>query len=201
MAETEVEVGGIKFKGGRIFIVLTALSSAGGALWGGFEFWKDYQNLVATVQNYTAPDLSGFDKQLAVMAKEMGGVSRQMASVRLRVAEIQQLTRGLRDDVRSDTAKTYKAISAVDRRSRSADADTRAAMRQAEKLMRAIIASSSDRLDAKVNSAASTFDAKTSSAVTRFDAKINGIESRLTAHTQKLDRRLRDALDNPLLRK
>jgi predicted nucleic acid-binding Zn-ribbon protein len=197
----EVEVGGIKFTGGRMVAVVMGLSTAAGSIFAGAELYARWVAMEEQIQSYTAPDLSGFDKQLAVMAKEMGGVSRQMASVRLRVAEIQQLTRGLRDDVRSDTAKTYKAISAVDRRSRSADADTRAAMRQAEKLMRAIIASSSDRLDAKVNSAASTFDAKTSSAVTRFDAKINGIESRLTAHTQKLDRRLRDALDNPLLRK
>jgi len=200
MAETEVDIGGIKFKGGRIFIVLTALSSGGAALWGGFEFWKDYQNLVATVESYTAPDLSGFDKRLAVQSKMADEVRKEMTSVRLRVAEIQQLTRDLRDDVRSDIAKTYKAISAVDRRSRSADADTRAAMRQAEKLIRSIIASSSDRLDAKVNSAASTFDAKTSSAVTRFDAKINGIDAKLNVFEKRLDKRLRDALDNPLLR-
>ena len=30
--------------------------------------------------------------------------------------------------------------------------------------------------------------------------KINGIEARLNTHTQKLDRRLRDALNNPLLK-
>ena len=36
----EVEVGGIKFKGGKIFVILTALTTAGGALWGGFEFYK-----------------------------------------------------------------------------------------------------------------------------------------------------------------
>ena len=32
----EIEVGGIKFRGGKIVVVLTALSTAGGALWGGF---------------------------------------------------------------------------------------------------------------------------------------------------------------------
>ena len=196
----EVEYKGIKIGGGKLLLILPLVGTLGGSLWAGFEFYKDYMNMRSKIESYSAPDLSGFDKKLAVMTKEMGGVSKQMTSVRLRVAEIQQLTRDLRDDVRSDTAKTYKEISAVDRRSRSADADTRAAMRQAEKLIRSIIAASSDRLDAKVNSAASTFDAKTSSAVTRFDAKINGIDARLSTHEKRLDKKLRDALDNPLLR-
>ena len=29
----EVEVGGVKFRGGKIAIILTALSSLGGAMW------------------------------------------------------------------------------------------------------------------------------------------------------------------------
>ena len=43
----EVEVGGIKFRGGKIFVILTALTTAGGALWGGFEFYKDYLDTVS----------------------------------------------------------------------------------------------------------------------------------------------------------
>ena len=56
---TEVEVGGIKFRGGKIFLLLTALTTAGGALWGGFEFYKDYLNMKEQIQEYVAPDLSG----------------------------------------------------------------------------------------------------------------------------------------------
>ena len=196
----EIQFAGVQFKGGRMVAIVMALSTLGGGAWGVFEAYSRYKQMEAKIEKFVSPDLSGFDKRLAVQSKIVDEVRKEMTSVRLRVAEIQQLTRDLRDDVRSDTAKTYKAISAVDRRSRSADADTRAAMRQAEKLMRAIIAASSDRLDAKVNSAASTFDAKTSSAVTRFDAKINGIDSRLSTHQKRLDKRLRDALNNPLLK-
>ena len=36
----EVNVGGISFKGGKIFGVLIALSTAVGALYGGFEVYK-----------------------------------------------------------------------------------------------------------------------------------------------------------------
>ena len=65
----EVEVGGIKFRGGKIFVILTALTTAGGALWGGFEFYKDYLTMKEQIQEYVAPDLSEFDKRLRLQKK------------------------------------------------------------------------------------------------------------------------------------
>ena len=63
----EVSVGGVSFKGGKMFAVLLALSSAVGALYGGFEFWKKFQDMSAAIEAYTAPDLSGFDKKIALV--------------------------------------------------------------------------------------------------------------------------------------
>ena len=48
---SEVEFGGMKFKGGKMFALLTALSTLGGALWGGFEFYKDYMDMKEIIQN------------------------------------------------------------------------------------------------------------------------------------------------------
>ena len=39
----EIQVGGIKFTGGKMVAVLTALSSAAGIVWAGALFWGDYQ--------------------------------------------------------------------------------------------------------------------------------------------------------------
>lgn len=47
----EFEFGGMTFKGGKMFAILTALSTAGGALWGGFEFYKDYMDMKEIIQN------------------------------------------------------------------------------------------------------------------------------------------------------
>tara|TARA_R110000782_G_scaffold64991_1_gene132353 strand:+ start:866 stop:1462 length:597 start_codon:yes stop_codon:yes gene_type:complete len=196
----EIEVGGIKFKGGKILVVLTALSTAGGALWGGFEFWKDYEDLQQTVQEYTAPDLSGIRQELAVQNETVDAVMVEMASVRLRVGEIQQLARDLREDVRTDSVKLYSGISAVDRRSRDLDAETRESMRQAEKTIRDITSTAIASFDAKTMGASNAFDAKTTSAVERFDAKINTIDEKLDALEARLDRKLQRALDNPLLK-
>lgn len=47
----EFEFGGMTFKGGKMFAVLTALSTLGGAAWGGFEFYKDYMDMKEIIQN------------------------------------------------------------------------------------------------------------------------------------------------------
>ena len=67
----EVEYGGIKVSGGKMLLILPLLGTIGGGLWAGFEFYKDYMNMRTKIESYTAPDLSGFDKKLAVLNEEM----------------------------------------------------------------------------------------------------------------------------------
>ena len=62
----EASFGGLTFKGGKIFGLLVALSTLGGGLYGGFEFWKKFQDMSAQIEAYTAPDLSGFDKRIDI---------------------------------------------------------------------------------------------------------------------------------------
>ena len=63
--KTEVEFAGVKFKGGKIFVLITALTTLSGGLYAGFEFYKDYMNMRTKIEKYTAPDLSGIRKELA----------------------------------------------------------------------------------------------------------------------------------------
>ena len=46
----EVSFGGVSFKGGRIVVIITALTTLIGAMWGGFEFYKDYLNMIDKIQ-------------------------------------------------------------------------------------------------------------------------------------------------------
>ena len=68
--KTEVEFAGVKFRGGKIFVIITALSTLGGGLYAGFEFWKDYMDMKEKIESYVAPDLSGFDKRIAIMESQ-----------------------------------------------------------------------------------------------------------------------------------
>ena len=82
----EIEVGGVKFRGGKIVIIFTAISTLGGALWGGFEFYKDYMDMREKIESYNAPDLSGFDKRLEVLKESMSSLDK---SVEAKVKVIQ----------------------------------------------------------------------------------------------------------------
>ena len=62
----QVEYGGVKLTGSKLFMVIPLVSMLGGGLWAGFEFYKDYMDMKEQIQNYVAPDLSEFDKKLAV---------------------------------------------------------------------------------------------------------------------------------------
>ena len=70
------------------------------------------------------------------------------------------------------------------------------------------MSSANERFDAKVNSVtASTRQSEknmrdiTESATTRFDSKINGIDAKLNVFEKRQDKKLRDALNNPLLKR
>jgi chromosome segregation ATPase len=70
----EFEFGGMTFKGGKMFVVLTALSTLGGTAWGAFEFYNDYRNMKETIESYVAPDMSGIEQTLAVQQEEMSSL-------------------------------------------------------------------------------------------------------------------------------
>ena len=109
----EVSVGGISFKGGKMFAVLLALSSAVGALYGGFEFWKKFQDMSAQIEAYTAPDLSGFDKKIAlvesqtqaqmeIVLQKVDGLKSGLDIVLEEINLISQVSRELKDDLKTD---------------------------------------------------------------------------------------------------
>jgi len=50
----EVEYGGIKAKGGRLFIIISLIGTIGGGLWGFFELVKRYETMEATISSYVA---------------------------------------------------------------------------------------------------------------------------------------------------
>lgn len=197
----EVDVGGVKFKGGKLVVIFTLLSTLGGGLWAGFEFYKDYMDMREKIESYTAPDLSGFDKKLAVMNKTMASVSKEMASVRTRVGEIQTVVRDIRSDTRAETDKVYASIAAVSKRSRALDSETRGIMRRAEKTIRDVTTQNEKHVREVVEGATTRMDNKINSANTRFDTKISSVDTKLDTLEKRIFKAIKRALDNPLLKR
>ena len=60
----EFEFGGMTFKGGKAAVLLTALSTLGGASWAAFEFYKDYTDMKEVVQNIDTDAIAARNLQI-----------------------------------------------------------------------------------------------------------------------------------------
>jgi len=130
----ELEVAGIKFRGGKIFLVLTALTTAGGGLWGGFEFYKDYLNMKEQIQSYVAPDLSEFDKNIALTKEEMSSkteliqteIDMLMQEMEMMMSEIRlvsDVANELKNDLRQDVRRVEKIVNDVEQQTKEDSRD------------------------------------------------------------------------------
>ena len=109
----EVSIGGVSFRGGRMMAIIIALSSAVGVLYGGFEAFKKFQDMSAAIEAYQEPDLSGFDKKIALVESETNSkielVSQQLDALKSEleiilgeIALISTVSRELKDDLKKD---------------------------------------------------------------------------------------------------
>jgi len=74
----EVEFGGMTFKGGRMMILLTALSTLGGATWGAFEFYKDYMDMKEIIQNIDTDEIAARNDVIETKLDEAIDYSRSI---------------------------------------------------------------------------------------------------------------------------
>ena len=115
--QTSLEIGGIKFTGGKIIIILSALSSAAGAVWGGALFWQDYMDMKEKIATYVTPDLSGIQEQLSVIKKDMEGVKKS-------VDESNGYTMDIKNDLKGDIRRLEGVVDSVERQAKQSARDT-----------------------------------------------------------------------------
>ena len=139
----EVEVGGVKFTGGKMFAVITALSTLGGVAWGAFEFYNDYRNMKEQISEYGAPDLSGINERISVMEEQVVNavdntrtikldLKRDIQNIETQVDRVEKIVKDTQDSIDA----TLREVEIV---SRESEKDTRDRMRETE-----------DRIDASM---------------------------------------------------
>ena len=110
----EVEIGGATIRGGKLLLVLPLLGSLIGALWGGFEFYKDYMDMKEKIETYVAPDLSGFDKRIAIMESRMNEeidlFKEEMNVLKDEVKLIAGINRDMKVDMKTDIRRIEKIV-------------------------------------------------------------------------------------------
>ena len=82
----EFEFGGMTFKGGKMMVMLTALSTLGGAAWASFQFYDDYMDMKEVVQNINTDDIEARNKIIEQKLDDAISYTRDIKS-------------GLRDDI------------------------------------------------------------------------------------------------------
>lgn len=115
----EFEFGGMTFRGGRMMIVLTALSTAGGGLWGGFEFYKDYMDMKEIIQN--------IDIESIAAANEL-----QLQKLNDAI----DYTRDIKDDLRQDIIRAEGVAEDAARRTKDVQDSIDDRLREIENLNR-----------------------------------------------------------------
>ena len=119
--DTVISIGGYEFTPAKLMVAVTIVSSTLGGLYGAFEVYKDYQGMKKKIAEYVAPDLSVFDKRLAVVEEN----SQKTADY----------TRDIKNDLKDDLRRMEKVVEQVERTSKQSQRETEQDVRTLRKEM------------------------------------------------------------------
>jgi vacuolar-type H+-ATPase subunit I/STV1 len=113
----EVEFGGMTFKGGKMMILLTALSTLGGATWAGFEFYKDYMDMKEIIQNIDVGEIEARNDVIETKLDEAIDYTRDIKSdLRDDILSVEAQADRIEDMVRESEDKVRLMIDKADER-------------------------------------------------------------------------------------
>ena len=177
----EFEFAGTTFRGGKMFVVLTALSTLGGGSWAGFEVYKDYMDMKEIVQNI----------DVDAIAAENALVIQKIEESMVRIEEAIEYTRDIKSGLRDDILGIEKQVDRMEDKIRDTEED-----------IRETIASAEERFENKRDALQNDYDEKANRLTERNDSLRTDLENKverdLTDLETRLNKRLQRALDNPL---
>ena len=183
----EVEIAGAKIKGGKMLLLLPILGTLGGGLWGGFEFYKDYMNMREKIESYEAPDLSGFDKKLAVMREEMTALKSEINSKEELIQDARDYTKDIKNDLKDELHIMSKQVDDIEKRGKEAFRMVRDSIETNDTKVRKLVSDSSDRFDNRREQLRNDMDA--------LEKRVN---MRMKEIKTEVDDKIKKALNNPL---
>ena len=170
--DTVISIGGYEFTPAKLMIAATIVSSTLGGLYGAFEVYKDYIGMKKKIASYEAPDLSGFDKRLAVIEENSQKTS--------------DYTRDIKVDLKNDLRRNETVTEQVERSVKSAQRETEAEMREMRKAVR-------EDLE-KARTEASVIRREMADARREIEREVIQLK-------KEVDSKIQKAIDNPLANK
>jgi len=181
--DTVISIGGYEFTPAKLMVAATIVSSLLGGLYGAFEVYKDYMSMKDKIAKYVSPDLSAFDKRLAVLEE---GNAKAQQSIEDSVSKSAEYTRDIKNDLKNDIRRLEGVVESVERSAKQSQRETDAAVKETLAEMRAI------RKD---------MDANMRSVDNSIKASQRELDNQLKATRKEVDDKIKKALDNPLANK
>lgn len=120
--DTVISIGGYEFTPAKLMVAFTIISSTLGGLYGAFEVYKDYVGMKKRIAEYVAPDLSVFDKRLAVIEE-----NSQKST---------DYTRDIKNDLKQDIRRLEGVVEGVERSQKQTARETDLAVREVQQELR-----------------------------------------------------------------
>jgi len=115
----EIEYKGIKVGGSKLLIIIPLIGTIMGGLWGGFELFNRYQQMETKINKYVTPDLSGFDKRIAIIEGKLVEIQESVITARDYTRDIKIDLKNDLDYVTSLTEDSNKETKKLDRELRA----------------------------------------------------------------------------------
>ena len=113
----EVEFAGANFKGGKMLVLVTALSTLGGGLWAGFEFYADYMSMKEIIQNIDTDAIDARNAVIETKLDEAIDYTRDIKSdLRDDIMRVETQSDRVEDMVRDSQEKVREMIDKADER-------------------------------------------------------------------------------------
>jgi dsDNA-specific endonuclease/ATPase MutS2 len=167
--DTVISIGGYEFTPAKLMVAFTLVSSLLGGLYGAFEVYKDYQGMKKKIAEYVSPDLSQFDKRLAVIEENSSKTT--------------DYTRDIKTDLKQDIRRNESVTEQVERSVKQAQRETESEMRQARKDVREDLDKAKSEVDA----------IRREMATARRE-----ISREVETLKKEVDSKIQKAIDNPL---
>lgn len=114
----EFKILGIKVTAVTAGAAFGVVSTVIGGLYGAFTVYNDYMDMKEMITSYVAPDLSGFQEQIAVMQEQMNGVEDA-------VLQATDYARDIRNDLKDDVSRVEDLVDRIENRVNASEADMR----------------------------------------------------------------------------
>ena len=183
----EIEYGGVKLGGSKLLLIVPLIGTIVGGLYGGFEAYQRYLSMEARINEFVTPDLSDYDKRIAIMENKFAVIDRGIVLVKDEItlikenSEKQYVTiKDLKQSVRDDIDRQEKIIDKVEDDISGIESDVRNTIDIADV-----------RFENKRDQLQNDYEQKSDTIRVDVERKLTDLETRL-------NKKLQRALDNPL---